>query len=128
MQDRPDAASLLDAIADFLMKDVLPVVKEKDALAYKTLVSWNMLGVVSRELRGAEPLLNAEIGRLLSHFKDSRPRPESVAEKMALARDLNGKLSEEIRLRKGDPSVHKELVKQMLLEKLSVSNPRFGTE
>mgnify|MGYP000995769991 FL=1 len=69
MQYRPDAPSLLEAIADFLMKDVLPAVKEHDALAYKTLVSWNMLGVVSRELKSAEPLLNDEIARLLSHFK-----------------------------------------------------------
>jgi hypothetical protein len=128
MQYRPDAPSLLEAIADFLMKDVLPAVKEHDALAYKTLVSWNMLGVVSRELKSAEPLLNDEIARLLSHFKETRALPGSIGEKMELARELNGRLAEEIRSRSGDNAAQKELVKKALVENLSISNPRFGTE
>ncbi|HNL70179.1 MAG TPA: DUF6285 domain-containing protein [Leptospiraceae bacterium] len=128
MQYRPDAPSLLEAIADFLMKDVLPAVKEHDALAYKTLVSWNMLGVVSRELKSAEPLLNDEIARLLSHFKETRALPESIGEKLELSRELNGRLAEEIRSRSGNNAAQKELVKKALVENLSISNPRFGTE
>ena len=47
MQDRPDSTILLEAIQDFLMKDIMPFVKESDILCYKTLVSWNMLGVIN---------------------------------------------------------------------------------
>lgn len=44
MQDKPTSADLLEAIQDFLMKEVLPQFKDKELLSYKTLVSWNMLG------------------------------------------------------------------------------------
>jgi len=57
MQDRPDAPALLEAIGDFLMKEVLPAVKDSDSLSYKTLVSWNMLGVIAREFKDGERLL-----------------------------------------------------------------------
>ena len=41
MQDRPEAPDLLDAIADLMIKELLPLVQKHgdDALAYKTLVS-----------------------------------------------------------------------------------------
>ena len=47
---------------------------------------------------------------------------------MELARELNGRLAEEIRSRSGDNAAQKELVKKALVENLSISNPRFGTE
>jgi hypothetical protein len=52
MQYRPQNNDLIDAIQEFLLKEVLPFMKDNDALVYKTLVSWNMLGVVSRALHG----------------------------------------------------------------------------
>lgn len=97
MQDRPEASALLDAIADFLLKEVLPAVRESDALAYKTLVSWNMLGVVSRELKDAEPLLNAEIERLGRYLQKEVPLAATSREKMVLAAALNGELAAKIR-------------------------------
>ena len=62
MQYRPEAADLCDAIAEFLLKEVLPAV-QSDELSYKALVSRNMLGVVSMELRDHEDLLSNEVGR-----------------------------------------------------------------
>lgn len=130
MQDRPEASALLDAIAEFLLKDILPAVRENDALAYKTLVSWNMLGVVSREIRDAEPLLNAEIERL-SRFLKKEIIPGSTArEKMSQAASLNAAFAEKIRAEKILPE-NKEvtaLVKAALTEKLQIANPRFGTD
>ena len=66
MQDRPEAPDLLDAVAELLIKEILPLVQTHgdDLTAYKTLVSWNMLGVVARELRNGEELLNDELARL----------------------------------------------------------------
>ena len=50
MQYKPENQDLLEAIAEFLRKDILTLVKDNDELAYKTLVSWNMLNVVIRDL------------------------------------------------------------------------------
>ena len=66
MQDKPTSIDLLDAIQDFLMKEVMPTVKEKDLLSFKTLVSWNMLGVIIREIKLEEPMLEKEFNSLMS--------------------------------------------------------------
>lgn len=130
MQDRPEASVLLEAIADFLMKEVLPAVKHSDALAYKTLVSWNMLGVVSREIKDAEGLLNNELERLANYLGKELSLPDTAKEKARLAAELNGFLAEKIRTEKLTPSDSQVLavVKQGLLEKLQIANPRFGTD
>lgn len=54
MQYRPDSKELLQAIQDFLMKDLLPKLEGDDLLSYKTLVSWNMLGVIAREIENSD--------------------------------------------------------------------------
>jgi len=130
MQDRPDAPALLEAIGDFLMKEVLPAVKDSDSLSYKTLVSWNMLGVIAREFKDGERLLGDELHRLLMHFRENRPMPATYPEKMVLARELNEKLRAQIR-ESGATNENKEiwnLAKDTLREKLRVANPRFSTE
>jgi len=130
MQDRPEASALLDAIADFLMKEILPAVKNSDALAYKTLVSWNMLGVVSREIKDAEGLLNSELERLAKYLGEPNALPPTAKQKAALAAELNARLAEKIRTQKLTPADSEvlSLVKQGLLEKLQIANPRFGTD
>lgn len=130
MQDRPDAPALLDAIADFLLKEVLPAVRHSDALSYKALVSWNMLGVVSREIKDGETLLNAELKRLCEFLKKPLSMPATAREKLALAQSLNADLAEKIRSEKIGPA-NKEvlsLVRQGLVEKLQIANPRSGKD
>ncbi|MCB1137233.1 MAG: hypothetical protein KDK23_00700 [Leptospiraceae bacterium] len=130
MQYRPEAADLCEAIADFLLKEVLPAA-QSDELSYKALVSWNMLGVVARELRDEEDLLRNEAGRL--HQLLDEPGLEDLQTlqdvKQRIA-SLNDKLAEKIRSEgvadpKGQIWAH---VKQTLAENLSISNPRFQTE
>ena len=130
MQDRPDASALLDAIADFLLKELLPAVRQSDTLSYKALVSWNMLGVVSREIKEGEGLLNAELKRLSDFLKKPPGIPATAREKMSLAGVLNAELAEQIRRERIGPEnkVVLSLIKQGLLEKLQIANPRFGTD
>ena len=127
MQDKPEAPDLLDAIADFLMKEVLPRVKEDDGLAFKTLVSWNMLGVVGRELRDGDPLLEEELTGLMELLGENDPIPDRYSEKLALARRLNTKLAEKISDEKIGPDNREiwEHVKKSVRDKLAISNPRF---
>lgn len=81
MQDKPTSADLLEAIQDFLMKEVLPQFKDKELLSYKTLVSWNMLGVVSREIRSGEEALDKELGRLVELLDKSSVFPSTLNER-----------------------------------------------
>ncbi|MCB1177158.1 MAG: hypothetical protein KDK36_06215 [Leptospiraceae bacterium] len=129
MQDRPDAGNLLEAIQDFLMKEVMPAVKSNDLLSYKTLVSWNMLGVISREIKLGEVYLNEELKRLKEYLtSDVIIKPEDdYYSKMEVCKELNSRLVEKIREKKltnKDKEVW-NLVKQGLKEKLEISNPRF---
>lgn len=131
MQNRPDAADLIDAIQEFLMKELMPRVKDEDLLAFKTLVSWNMLGVLSRELRYGEELLNSELGRLLALLdRDGIARPETLPEKQALVRELNRQLAARIREQKisFENAGIADHVRRTVAEKLSVANPRFSQE
>ncbi len=129
MQDRPDAGILLDAIQDFLIKEVMPFVKENDALSYKTLVSWNMLGVVSRELKYGEQKLNEEIVRLSSYLKEniSIKSDTSYQQKMEICRELIQQFSNQIKEQKLSLQNTEawNLAKKSLEEKIEISNPRF---
>lgn len=129
MQDRPDAGILLDAIQDFLIKEVMPFVKDNDALSYKTLVSWNMLGVVSRELKYGEEKVNAEINRLSAYLNSTQPinRDTTYNQKKEICRDLNQEFSNRIKEKKlslRDTEAW-SLAKKSLEEKIEISNPRF---
>ncbi|TGK00298.1 hypothetical protein EHQ53_09655 [Leptospira langatensis] len=130
MQDKPSATELLEAIQDFLMKEVLPEFKEKDLLAYKTLVSWNMLGVISREIRSGEELLDKELVRAASLLKKKQDFPKTWNEKKALASAWNKELRDIIRKEKKslEDADYWKHVKESVIEKVEIVNPRFTTE
>jgi hypothetical protein len=69
MQDRPTIQELIEAIQEFLLKDLLPELKSNDSLSYKTLVSWNMLGVISREFKTDSKKLEREKELLINFLK-----------------------------------------------------------
>lgn len=131
MQDRPGSTVLLEAIQDFLMKEVMPFVRENDALSYKTLVSWNMLGVVAREIKSGESKLGDEISRLSRYLgiEQSVSQNLTYQEKMEICKELNIRFSEKIRKEKLSiqDSEAWNLAKKSLEEKIEISNPRFST-
>ncbi|MBF3376808.1 DUF6285 domain-containing protein [Leptospira borgpetersenii] len=130
MQDKPTSTDLLEAIQDFLMKEVLPQFKDKELLSYKTLVSWNMLGVVSREIRSGEELLDKELGRLVELLNKNLVIPPTLDEKKNLAHVWNVELRDKIRREKlsSENSRYWNHVKETVKEKVEVINPRFITE
>ncbi|AOP33129.1 hypothetical protein A0128_04210 [Leptospira tipperaryensis] len=130
MQDKPSSTDLLDAIQDFLMKEVLPQFKDKDLLSYKTLVSWNMLGVISREIRSGEELLDKELLRLSKLLKKNVSFPVTLNEKKNLAHTWNFELRDKIREEKlsVENTEYWNHVKETVREKVEVTNPRFTTE
>ncbi|MBM9575831.1 hypothetical protein JWG45_01565 [Leptospira sp. 201903070] len=130
MQDKPSSTDLLEAIQDFLMKEVLPQFKDKDLLSYKTLVSWNMLGVISREIRSGEELLDKELDRLSKLLKQNPSIPKTLDEKKNLANTWNLELRDKIRKEKLsiENAEYWSHVKETVREKVEVTNPRFNTE
>ena len=130
MQDNPKAEELLLAMQDFLMKEIMPAVRHDKALSYKTLVSWNMLGVVARELQMEEGMVERELESLLKlhSMEDHAATGEKLSAKKSLIGQLNTGLVSRIRKEKILPDggeVHRH-VRQTLEDKLSVSNPRFS--
>lgn len=97
MSDRPTAAELVEAVAEFLSEEVLPTATDH-RLKFRTLVALNALGIAARELAASNNLL-------LSH--------EDVTE---LAR----------RIRAGDVDDQTlPLLKEHVAAKLRISNPAY---
>lgn len=138
MQDNPEAGVLLEAVQDFLKGTILPLVRENPDLTYRTLVSWNMLGVVTREIRTGEGLVNSELaalGKLLgsstsaaaSPSSSPSKEPETFQAKMGRVRELNRELVGLIQAENLGPEREDvwQCVKDIVEAKLVVSNPRF---
>jgi hypothetical protein len=58
-QDRPDAAELLEAVAEYLFAELRPEVPREQR--FKLLVAANVCAVVSRELRAGEAPLREDL-------------------------------------------------------------------
>jgi hypothetical protein len=76
MQDRPDAAELLDSVAEYLFAELRPEVPREQR--FKVLVAANVCAVVAREIRaGEEPnredlaLFNELLGEQIDDVRTS---------------------------------------------------------
>jgi hypothetical protein len=126
-QDRPDAAELLDALADFLYSDVRGwAPREK---RFQVLVAANVCAVVARELRaGEEPLREdlALFGELLGgelDVSDAQDLPAAV-------RRAERRLAEEIRGGAFDARLE-ELIAALrghVRRKIDVARPGYADE
>ena len=130
MQYRPEHTDLIDEIQEFLIKEVLPFVKEQDVLAYKTLVSWNMLGVVSRELKNGRPLLEQDTDSLAALAGENVDvRMLNDRELWQKSQALAKKAAQSIRQKKSMPGSDEwNRVKEVIKHNLQISNPRYGTD
>ncbi len=131
MQDRPSAEILIEAIQDLIIKEILPEIRNNEALSYKTLVCWNMLGVINREIKFGEELINSEI-KEISEFLKTKTDFQNITylKKLEIAKNLNQELAKFINQNKSsveDKEVW-NLVKKNLKEKIDISNPRFNSD
>lgn len=129
MQDRPSANDLLETIADFLIKEIYPAVKENDLLMYKTLVSWNMLGVLAREQKLQDEILQQELTELSALLKKDIPQEFQNSDSIkSLLQIWQEELAQKIRTEKivDTNSSEWNYVRESLKRKLSVANPRFS--
>lgn len=143
MQYRPETKELISTIQDFLMKELLPKLEGDDLLSYKTLVSWNMLGVIAREIESKEfesdlqriQNLNLKISDLDTKFKSEEFANLTRKEKYNLLLVWNKEFANTIRNLTKDKTNSDlkpggkiwNFAKNQLKENLSISNPRFQT-
>lgn len=124
MQDRPDKAALLEAIAAFLMGEVGPRVSDK-ALGFRVLIAANLAQIVAAECRAEDACARAELDRLAGLLGEEAVAParaRSGAERDRAIEALERRMLELDGSPGGPLWAH---VKQTLAEKLRVANPRF---
>lgn len=127
MQDRPTALELLAAVRAFLDTDVIPDLEGRKR--FHALVASNVLAVVERELAGEEETLLAEWTRLAALLGTAEAPPVRLGALRAAVRELTTALCERIRRGEADAgpfaAAVRALVRQAVVEKLAVANPRY---
>lgn len=137
MQYRPDAKEILLAIQDLLLKEILPKIESHDLLSYKSLVSWNMLGVLAREYDKEEDFYKQEFDALISlslmsgeiNYSSEEFLSLTKKEKSLLLQSLSKSLAKAIRsskVSKIDSPIW-DHIKVTLKNNLAISNPRYST-
>lgn len=132
VQQRPDKATLLDAVAQFLVSEVYPAVPDKK-LNFRVLIAANLATMVSAELKTADERETAELSRLRALLpgvvqeEPAKLTAQARAEALvSLNRELATRLRER-RLSREELARAHEHIKQTLTETLAVVNPRFDT-
>jgi hypothetical protein len=95
-QDPPSAAELVDAVREFLERDVMELDVLPGRVAFHTRVAVNALGIVARELRDGPALDAAEHDRLVRFLGHDGTLDDLTAELATGIRDgsLDGRRAE----------------------------------
>src|SRR5579859_7436931 len=125
MQDRPDKRELIEAVASFIEREIVPSTPDA-RLRFRSLVAANVLNIVARELAAGDSTLRDEWQRLavlLGHEGQPPDREADLrAEVLALSRDLCA----QIRTGEADDSPRYDQVfahvEATVIEKLRVAN------
>jgi hypothetical protein len=130
VQDRPSYHELLEAVQHFLETDVVPALD--GTKKFHARVAANVLGIVRRELQSEDAQLHAEWQRLNELFGSDDPLP---SERIAVRRAIRARTKELCeRISNGDADSGAwhtaviEHVRQTVVEKLEVANPKYLSE
>jgi hypothetical protein len=117
---RPTAAELLDAVREFLERDVLPALAAD--VRFQCRVAINVLASVRRELELGPEFESRERDRLAALLGDTDARTSLDA--------LNRRLAWEIREGAGDldPAALGDHLRRTIREALEINNPRWLDE
>lgn len=118
-QDRPTASELVEAVIEYLERDVMPI---EGRVGFHGRVARNVLAIVRRELELGDDLDAAERERLADLLADSDPN--------ATTADLEAELSREIRAGHLDGRLGEvaDAVRATVRGKLDVSNPEYSRD
>jgi hypothetical protein len=130
MQNRPDKATLLEAVARFLATEVKPAIADP-ALAFRVLVAANLAAVVAAEVMTEEAQEQAELERLRGLLgAEGAPLPGSAAARKAEIRERNRALVALVgsaALGEADAQRIRDHVMLTLRGELLAQSPKFDT-
>jgi hypothetical protein len=124
MQDHPTAQEIIDAVAQFLNTELAPTLNDPRQ-KFRALVAANVLQIVAREMELGDALMRAEWHRLNALMGDDAPGENYAQEVDVMNRALC------VRIRAGEVDggkIHQDIVahvKQTVMEKLQVANPKY---
>ena len=130
MQDGPNAASLLDAVAQFLRRSVVPAVADP-SVAFRVRIAASLAAMVSRELQAEEIHDRAELeglARLLPAAGTDGSEALGRDERHEAIHAREDALARAIRLRTLKDEEYDAVFQQLmatLVHRLSIVNPRF---
>lgn len=124
MQDRPDAAELLGAVAEYLATRAADAVPREER--FQVLVAANLCAVVAREIQAGEAPSRADrelFGELLGE------RGGDEADSEAEARRLAGELARRLRAGELDDRLEElaERLREHVARKLAVARPGYDS-
>jgi hypothetical protein len=127
MQDRPTAIELLEAAAEFVEREIVPITE--GARQFQSRVVANVMRIVAREIEMGEQLLREEVDALAALLGESPPNPRLTDDVRNAALNLNQRLSEKIRQGEADSGSMREQVfrvtRRIVEDKLRIANPRY---
>lgn len=116
LDERPTAAELVIAVADFLEKKVAPQLDAHTAFHAKVAV--NALHIVIRELQSGAAVVAADSASLAS-LTDVAAEAGLTAQNRALCT-----LIEQEKIDAGNPALHEHLM-QSVLARIAIDSPRY---
>jgi hypothetical protein len=121
VQDLPTAAELVEAVREFLEKDIFPALEGRTQ--FHTRVAMNVLAIVQRELEQSQRADAEERARLVALLSRGADSGASLS-------DLNAELAARIRDGSLD-APREELVdhlRETLRDKLAIANPKYVSD
>jgi hypothetical protein len=130
VQTRPDASTLLDAVATFLLEEVAPKLKDDKPLAFRLMIAANLASIVSTELRTQDDRFSHEARRLkaLLHgvADEAKLWSPRTTERLDALTGLERELAQ--RLRSGRVKIDERVIDHLVQtakDTLTAVNPRF---
>jgi hypothetical protein len=121
VQDLPTAAELVEAVREFLEKDIFPALEGRPQFHMR--VAMNVLAIVQRELEQSQRADAEERARLVALLSRGADSGASLS-------DLNAELAARIRDGSLD-APREELVdhlRETLRDKLAIANPKYVSD
>jgi hypothetical protein len=130
VQTRPDAATLLEAVAAFLLEEVSPRLKDDKAIAFRVMIAANLANIVATELRTQDERFVSEARRLKALLPGAADEARLWSARTHDRLEALTELSKELaaRLRAGKMKIDERVLEhltQTARETLSAVNPRF---
>lgn len=124
-QDRPDAAELLDAVAEYLFGELRPEVPREQR--FKVLVAANVCAVAAREIRAGEGPTREDLAlfrELLGEAGEVPNEPEALAAETRQAAD---ELARRLRAGELDDQINELAPKlaEYVRRKLEIARPGY---